>query len=203
MAQGSGGPVAVRIVRPYSSEDEFLEHELDTLGRAGIVLIGADARPSGVILRFEVVLADGAPLVRGEGRVLAFRENVVGDQPGLALRFTKLDVRSKALVDRASELRDRRKRASSPDEPEEGARDEALTADRDDAAHSVELSEPSRPHEGPDVAMAGPPADADDAGQNASPPTGNGREAVLERLRRRASAMDSAAREQLLAPLRR
>lgn len=206
MAQGSGGPVAVRIVRPYASEDDFLEHELDTLGRAGIVLIGAEARPSGVILRFEVVLSDGSPLVRGEGRVLAFRENVVGDQPGLALRFTKLDVRSKALVDRASALRDQRKRESAPDRDDEHSREGSMAPEREEGAPSVELAEPSRAHDDDAVLAeeqreppaAEPPDPGAASGEPATP-----RDAALDRLRRRANALDEAARQQILAPLRR
>jgi resuscitation-promoting factor RpfA len=117
-------PVAIRIARPYQSEDEFLEHELEMLTRTSVVLLGAQARPQGVVLRFELTLASGAPLLRGEGRVVGFKPNANGDEPGLTLRFTRLDPRSKALVDRAAAVRDARARAAAsrswraPAEPE-------------------------------------------------------------------------------------
>src|SRR5207253_1302593 len=66
----------------------------------------------GVVLRFEVLLASGAPLLRGEGRVVAYKMSAVGDEPGLTLRFTRLDARSKALVDRAAAIREARIKGS-------------------------------------------------------------------------------------------
>ena len=106
-------PVAIRIARPYSSEEAFLEHELETLTRTSVTLIGAQARPQGVILRFEVTLASGAPLLRGEGRVVGYKRNAIGDEPGLTLRFTRLDPRSKALIDRAAAMREAKARSRS------------------------------------------------------------------------------------------
>ena len=105
-------PVAIRVARPYASEEEFLERELETLTRTSVVLVGAQSRPQGVILRFELALSNGTPLLRGEGRVIAFKPNSFGALPGLTLRFTRLDVRSKALVDRAAAIREGRARAA-------------------------------------------------------------------------------------------
>ncbi len=99
--------MAIRIVRPYASEEEFLANELETLSRGSVILVGAEPRPEGVILRFEVACTTGLPLLRGEGRVLSYRDNAFRGQPGLALRFTRMDPRSKALVDRAVALRER------------------------------------------------------------------------------------------------
>jgi hypothetical protein len=108
VAENPRPPVAIRIVRPYANEDEFLEAELETIGKTSVILIGAHPRPTGVILRFEVTLTSGATVLRGEGRVLAHKENAFRGQPGLSLRFTRLDPRSKALVDRATSLREQR-----------------------------------------------------------------------------------------------
>jgi hypothetical protein len=106
-------PVAIRITRPYATEAEFLEREFDTLTHATVVLLGAQARPQGVVLRFEIVLKSGESLLRGEGRVTGYKERAYGGEPGLTLRFTRLDSRSKTLVDRASSLREARVRAST------------------------------------------------------------------------------------------
>jgi hypothetical protein len=108
VAENARPPVAVRIVRPYETEEAFLENELETVGKTSVILIGAHPRPTGVILRFEVTLASGTTVLRGEGRVLAHKENAFRGQPGLALRFTRLDPRSKALVDRAAAIREAR-----------------------------------------------------------------------------------------------
>ncbi len=117
VADGAKHPVAIRIARPYSTEEAFLERELETLTRTSVLLVGAQARPQGVVLRFEVTLASGAALLRGEGRVVGYKQNAFGDEPGLTLRFTRLDPRSKALVDRAAALRDARVRGGSQSTP--------------------------------------------------------------------------------------
>ena len=108
MAENVRPPVAVRIVRPYETEEAFLEAELETVGKTSVILIGAHSRPTGVILRFEVTLATGHTVLRGEGRVLAHKEAAFRGQPGLALRFTRLDPKSKSLVDRAAAIREAR-----------------------------------------------------------------------------------------------
>ena len=108
MAENARPPVAVRIVRPYETEEAFLEAELETVGKTSVILIGAHSRPTGVILRFEVTLASGHTVLRGEGRVLAHKESAFRGQPGLALRFTRLDPKSKSLVDRAASIREAR-----------------------------------------------------------------------------------------------
>jgi len=92
--------VALRVVRPYDSEEQFLKEESFAVTRTSLVLVGASSRPEGVILRFEVVLRTGAILLRGEGRVIAHGPTPLGEN-GLTLKFTRLDPRSKALVDRA------------------------------------------------------------------------------------------------------
>lgn len=108
MAENVRPPVAIRIVRPYPTEEEFLESELETVGKTSVILIGAHPRPTGVILRFEVTLATGHSVLRGEGRVLGHKESAFRGQPGLSLRFTRLDPKSKALVDRAAAIREAR-----------------------------------------------------------------------------------------------
>jgi hypothetical protein len=93
-------------MRPYSTEEAFLAEERDTLTRTAITLIGAPTRPRGVVIRFEVTLSDGTPILRGEGRVLGFQPADDRGPSSLTLRFTRLDAKSKALVDRAAELRE-------------------------------------------------------------------------------------------------
>ena len=99
-------PPAFRLKRPYDNEDEFAEGDAHALSKGGMVLIGAGPRPSGLIVRFEVALRDGAPLFRGEGKVVQHR--IVADEggpAGLEIRFTRLDARGKAIVDRVLRAR--------------------------------------------------------------------------------------------------
>jgi hypothetical protein len=114
VAEDPRPPVAIRITRPYGNEDDFLEHELDTLTRTSVTLLGAQARPQGVVLRFELVLQSGQAILRGEGRVVGFKPNVLHGLGGLTLRFTRLDSRSKALVDKAAAARERRRPSHAP-----------------------------------------------------------------------------------------
>jgi hypothetical protein len=114
VAEDPRPPVAIRITRPYGTEDEFLEHELETLTRTSVTLLGAQARPQGVVLRFELVLTTGQAILRGEGRVVGFKPNVMHGLGGLTLRFTRLDSRSKALVDKAAVERERRRPSHAP-----------------------------------------------------------------------------------------
>ena len=114
MSGTAKAPVAIRITRPYGTEEEFLQNEVDTLSRAGVVLVGAQPRPDGAILRFEIVLQNGTPILRGEGRVVGHKAEAFRGEPGLSLRFTRLDSKSKALVDRAAAVREQRRASVAP-----------------------------------------------------------------------------------------
>jgi hypothetical protein len=169
-------PVAVRVARPFATEDELLENELETLTRTSITLLGAPARPPGLVLRFELVLASGQVLVRGEGRVVGYKPDAHYGTGGLTLRFTRLDSRSKALVDRAAALRERR-------------RPSALTA----MAESPSLPAPSFTLE-EDRASAVPPVGMPPGGVPTEaaplPRLPRDRDALLERLRARSRGLD-------------
>jgi hypothetical protein len=106
VSEAARPPIAIRSLRPYATEEDFLAEERDTLSRTAITLIGAPSRPRGVVIRFELTLSDGTPLVRGEGRVLGFQAADEQGPSSLTLRFTRLDAKSKALVDRAASIRE-------------------------------------------------------------------------------------------------
>lgn len=108
-------PIAIRVSRPYGSEDALLENELDTLSKSGIVLLGVSPRPEGQVIRFELTLQDGASVMRAEGKVVG--QKTINGELGLSLKFTRLDSKSKAFVDRASAMRTARaERAASSEE---------------------------------------------------------------------------------------
>jgi hypothetical protein len=100
----SSTSVAFRLKRPYASEDELVAGDAHGIRKSGMLLFGAAPRPVGLIVRFEVALQDGTPVFRGEGKVVAYHPAAPppSEQPAaLQVKFTRLDPRGKAVVDRA------------------------------------------------------------------------------------------------------
>jgi len=214
-------PVAIRISRPQATEDEFLEQELDTVTRTGVTLLGAQPRPQGVVLRFEIVLASGTIVMRGEGRVVAFKPNAHQGLGGLTLRFTRLDSKSKALVDKANALRESRRPSHHPSAPpplpDLSPGPPAVEMSRVPAIPEgprAEISPPMPPVRVPPPPMIGPrgasrpppPVSARPSVPNGHAsadaaralPAPAGRDALLERLRARAKQFDARAIESIL-----
>jgi molecular chaperone DnaK len=196
-------PVAIRITRPYASEDEYLEQELDLLSRTGITLVGAQPRPQGVVLRFELVLSAGQVLLRGEGRVVGFKPSAHQGVGGLALRFTRIDARSKALLDKAAALRERRRPSTRP------VRSEPPPKVGPSPEIETQASPPSRDVP-PERLVAPAPSEKEAPMQAAqarmaAPAVTRPleRDALLEKLRARASALDGAAVRRILDQRRR
>ena len=98
-------PTTLRITRPWATEKEFVEGDIAYLGRTAILLPGAPAREPGTLIRFEIVLAGGQPVFRGEGNVVAHHLPGGAKPPGLEVRFTRIDARSKLILDRVRERR--------------------------------------------------------------------------------------------------
>jgi hypothetical protein len=98
-------PPTIRITRPWASEKEFIDGDLACLGRTAILLPNAPAREPGELIRFEIVLSSGAPVFRGEGHVVAHHPPGGPKPAGLEVRFTRIDARSKLLLDRVRERR--------------------------------------------------------------------------------------------------
>ena len=95
----------IRITRPYASEKEFIDADFGWVGRQTLILPGAPVRPSGELVRFEVVLANGVPILRGEGHVAGHNAPGGARPPGLEVRFTRVDAKSKLVLDRVRERR--------------------------------------------------------------------------------------------------
>lgn len=105
MAESPRPPPTIRITRPWGSEKEFIEGDLAFLGRTAILLPNAPARQPGELIRFEIVLSTGTPVFRGEGHVVAHHAPGGAKPPGLEVRFTRIDARSKLVLDRVRERR--------------------------------------------------------------------------------------------------
>jgi hypothetical protein len=95
----------IRITRPYGSEAEFIDGDYGWVGRTTLVLPGGPARAAGELVRFEVVLTNGAAVLRGEGHVVAHHVPGGARPAGLEVRYTRVDSRSKILLDRVRERR--------------------------------------------------------------------------------------------------
>lgn len=93
-------PIGVRVQRPYATREEYLDAEADLLGRSHVTLVGTKPREVGTLLRFEVVLISGEPVIRAEGRVVGPRE--VGAEVGLHVKLTRIDNRTKAILEEAA-----------------------------------------------------------------------------------------------------
>src|SRR5690348_8033243 len=100
LSDSAQSPVPLRIRLPYGSEDEFIERYGTNVARGGIFIATRSIKVEGTLLHFEFILADGTKLLRGEGVVVKTQVDEGGNRAGMTLRFTKLDARSKALVDK-------------------------------------------------------------------------------------------------------
>ena len=72
-------PTPLRVRLPFSSEDEFVAQYGAHVGRDGFFLATRAPKPVGAQLLFDLVLADGRSLLRGEGVVV--RSSTSGDRP--------------------------------------------------------------------------------------------------------------------------
>jgi len=98
--------IPLRIRLPFSTEAEFIEKYGVHLAPGGLFIPTRASKPEGTALSLEVVLADGARVMRAEGVV----ERVVADeQPGkggMLVRFTRIDAKTRALLDQVTALRE-------------------------------------------------------------------------------------------------
>ncbi|MBE2254149.1 MAG: TIGR02266 family protein [Myxococcus sp.] len=109
--------VPLRIRLPFTTEDEFVERYGVHVGKGGIFIATRAPKDEGTALSFELVLADGAKLMRGEGVV---HQVIADEQPGRAgmtVRFTRIDARTRALIDRIVAGREGAARAEAPPAP--------------------------------------------------------------------------------------
>ncbi|MGH7269830.1 MAG: hypothetical protein ACREJ3_05310 [Polyangiaceae bacterium] len=195
-------PAAIRVARPYATEDEFLDHEYETLTRTTVMLLGAPSRPQGVVVRFELVLATGQAIMKGEGRVVGFKPDVhVGDlagTSGLTLRFTRIDSRSKAFIDKAAVLREARRPSTRPPPADQTKSRSPVPPAPSHAAHPPPQSTNVEPPPPPPASRERVTAIA-----ASSPAAPAERDALLDRLRTRAKALDADTVRTILTPGRR
>ncbi|MBX3181318.1 MAG: hypothetical protein KIT72_14430 [Polyangiaceae bacterium] len=96
--------VVIRTVRPYATEEEFLQAEGWTLSRRGVVLLDQRPQAVGARVRFEVRLSGGQSVMRAEGTVENFRAATDDAPSQLRIGFTRFDASTKALIASAEAL---------------------------------------------------------------------------------------------------
>lgn len=103
MSEGNAGEqklLPLRIRLPFASEDEFVERYGANVDRTGLFIATRSTKPEGTAISFELVLQDGTRLMRGEGVVTHVTAPGATGPVGMRLRFSRLEARTKALVDR-------------------------------------------------------------------------------------------------------
>lgn len=124
-------PVVVHIVRPYASEQEYLDAEAWSIDAKSMLLIGADELPTETAVLFDVALSDGQKPIRAEGRVAGVVAPQ-GDRPGgMRVRFKRFGAATKAFIERAVQA----KRVTTP---------ERASQPQASAMSQVELDPPSQ-----------------------------------------------------------
>ncbi len=106
--------VPLRIRLPFATEAEFIERYGVNVARGGFFVASKATRAVGTLLSFEVVLADGARLMRGEGVVQRVTPEGTAERAGMMVRFTRVDARTKELVDRIQALREGEPAVAAP-----------------------------------------------------------------------------------------
>ena len=121
-------PVSIRIRLKYPDLDTFIEKYAANISQGGMFIQSRAPQPVGTTLRFEVLLADGSRLLKGEGKVIWVREYDAA-QPtkvhGMGVKFLELDDESQSVVSlvlahKGGRLKDRKKSATQEVQALEG-----------------------------------------------------------------------------------
>jgi molecular chaperone DnaK len=89
----------LRVKLPFASESEFIDRYGLHVARGGIFIATRAPKPEGTALSFELVLADGTRLMRGEGVVQTVSSDHQPGRSGMLVRLTRIDAKTKALID--------------------------------------------------------------------------------------------------------
>jgi hypothetical protein len=178
----------MRISRPYGSEDELIDGDFASLARAWIILPDAPVYPVGELVRFEVLLSSGAPAIRGEGTVTAYHAPGGPKPPGLEVKFSRIDARTKSILQRVHAKRNALGHSVSLPP--------GLAISAETPAPPLARAEAPTPPVCTDSGSTGPDLPKEDLsdvraarapGRNAAPPPN--RNEILDRLRDRARAL--------------
>ncbi len=120
-------PIVVHVVRPYPSEQEYLNAEAWSIDARTMLLINAEPLAPDTAVLFDVALGDGQKPIRAEGRVIGTTP-AQGERPGgLRVRFKRFGAATKAFIERAVMLK------SAADQPERPSQPDAARASAPEA----------------------------------------------------------------------
>ncbi len=106
--------VPLRVRLPFATEAEFIERYGVHVAAGGLFIATRSPKPVATLLSFELVLADGTRLMRGEGVVHSVSEDPTPGRAGMLVRLTRVDAKTKALIDQITALREGVKEAQPP-----------------------------------------------------------------------------------------
>lgn len=119
---GNRVPAVLRIRLKYADVETFIEKFSGNVSRGGLFIATKTPQPTGTALKFEFQLAQGTPVVKGEGEVIWVKpfDPAAPTKPhGMGVKFTRLDPESRAIIDRALAWKERAKApAAQPPTPE-------------------------------------------------------------------------------------
>jgi uncharacterized protein (TIGR02266 family) len=106
VATNEASPHLVRIYLRYPDVDTFVARFAPNVTRGGIFLASRKPRPVGEVVRFEVSLAQGSPLLWGTGNVTWVREFNPAEPHrayGMGVQFTFVNPECRPLLERLLE----------------------------------------------------------------------------------------------------
>jgi uncharacterized protein (TIGR02266 family) len=107
----------VRVRLRYPDLDTFVEKYAPNVTRGGIFLASRDPRPVGEVLRFEVLLRQGGPVLSGEGRVTWVKEFNPAEphRPyGMGVQFLYVDPDARPVLERLLKMKEQSRTAPQP-----------------------------------------------------------------------------------------
>ena len=142
-------PVVVHVVRPYASEQDYLNAEAWTIDQRSMLLIDAEALPGDTAVLFDISLSDGQKPIRAEGRVVGMVSANAGRPGGMRVRFKRFGAATKAFIERAVKAKSGGAEPERPSAPQaerpsapEAERPSAPEAERPSATDGDRVSMP-------------------------------------------------------------
>ena len=111
-------PLGLLVRLAYQTIEDFKLRFAPNLSRGGVFIRTREPKPVGTAVAFELRLASGEKVLRGEGVVRSVETEDLGATPprvpGMAVQFTRLDAASRALVELVVSTREARTGTPSP-----------------------------------------------------------------------------------------
>jgi hypothetical protein len=204
-------PLVIHIVRPYDSEDRYLEAESWSIEAKTMLLIGQRKLAADTAILFVVALSSGQKVIKAEARVIGWVPAKGGRPGGLRVHFKRFGTATKAFIDRAVSINEQARSegeepppsepqaaeaAPAPPTPAERTSVPAVGADRPSAPEPVAeapIAQEAAPVNSPPDALAPVVPRAEPSGIHrrvvAPVPAPPNREELLEKLRARSRSL--------------